>query len=197
MRDLSVVGVDLAGNEDRPTGLCFLTGKKFTTRVAYGDEEILEEIVSFNPMVVAIDAPLSLPIGKTLDSRYCIRKCDEELRKFGIKFFSLNFAGMRKLTIRGIRLRKTLEEKGVKVIETYPGAFYDLMGLSRPKNKKERRQVLKALIKGFGLNDPINDLSSHELDSIVCALVGLLYLEGKVILLGDPKEGIMVLPRLS
>jgi len=68
MNKQRVVGVDLAGSEDRPSGLCFLCEKEVVTKLAYGDEEILKEIESFRPSVVAIDAPLSLPIGKTLDS---------------------------------------------------------------------------------------------------------------------------------
>ncbi len=149
MTDQRVVGLDLAGSENRPTGLCFLRDRKIITKLVYRDEEILEEIVSFNPSVVAIDAPLSLPIGKNLDSRYCIRKCDEELRRFGIRFFPINFAGMRKLTERGIRLKQTLEEKGIETIETYPGAFYDLMGLPRPKKRQIVDQVLKTLSKNI------------------------------------------------
>ncbi|RLG50185.1 MAG: DUF429 domain-containing protein [Thermoproteota archaeon] len=197
MTDQRVVGLDLAGSENRPTGLCFLRNRKVITKLAYGDGEILEEIVSFNPSVVAIDAPLSLPAGKNLNSQYCIRKCDEELRKFGIRFFPINFAGMRKLTERGIRLKKILEEKGIEAIETYPGAFYDLMGLPRPKKRRVVGQVLRALTKKFNLEvEGVRErLSFHELDSIVCALVGLLYLKGESICLGDPKEGLMILPR--
>jgi len=189
------MGIDLAGSENRPTGLCFLDGKMVKTKLAYGDDEILQEIVRFNPLVVAIDAPLSLPISKTLDSRYCVRKCDEELRKFGIRFFSINLEGMRKLTERGIKLQKILKKKGIDVIETYPGAFYDLIRLPRPKSKEIARQVLEALIERYGLECAEIGLSSHELDSIACAIVGSLYLKGDVMFLGDPKEGLMILPR--
>jgi len=196
MIDKRIVGIDLAGSENRPTGLCFLRDRKARTKQVYLDNEIIEEITSFNPLVVAIDAPLSLPIGKTLDSRYCIRRCDEELRKFGIRFFPINFAGMRKLTERGIRLRKFFEKMGIETIETYPGAFYDLIGLPRPKSRKIIGFLLKALAKRFKLEYLGENLSPHELDSIVCALVGLLYIEGDVICLGDPREGLMILPRV-
>ncbi|RLG39899.1 MAG: DUF429 domain-containing protein [Thermoproteota archaeon] len=195
MTSRRVVGVDLAGSEDRPTGLCFLSDRKARTKQVYDDKEILEEIGSFSPLVAAIDAPLSLPLGKKLNSRYCVRKCDEELRKFRIKFFPINFAGMRKLTERGIRLRRRLEEMGIETIETYPGAFYDLIGLPRPKSRKIIGFLLKAMTERFDLEYLGENPSPHELDSIACALVGFLYLKGDFISLGDPEEGIMILPR--
>jgi len=197
MREQRVVGLDLAGIESRPSGLCFLKGRKAKIKLAYEDTEILEGITSFGPSIVAIDAPLSLPIGKSLDSRYCTRKCDEELRKFGIRFFSINIAGMRMLTERGIRLKEILEDRGIEVIETYPGAFYDLLGLPRPKRRISVSQTLNKLVKMFNLEIECSRerISSHELDSIACALVGLLYLRGEVMCLGDPEEGLMILPR--
>lgn len=195
MRYQRVVGIDLAGSDRRPSGICFLSGRQLITKLIYLDEEILSEVEEFKPLLVAIDAPLSLPIGKTLNSRYCVRKCDEELRRFGIKFFPINFAGMRSLTERGIKLRKQLESRGIRTIETYPGAFYDLFGLPRPKSKGMIPPVLEALKERFSLKVARMDLSVHEIDSIACALVGLLYLKGETISLGDPKEGLMILPK--
>jgi hypothetical protein len=128
-------------------------------------------------------------------SRYKVRKCDKELKKFGIRFFSFNLDGMKKLSERGIRLKSILESKGIEVIETYPGAFYDMIGLPRPKSKNMAKHVLKVLIEAFRLNYNKRSFSLHELDSIVCALVGKFYLEGKFISLGDPKEGLLILPK--
>jgi len=144
-----VIGVDLAGSENRPTGLCFLRGKMVKTKLVYGDEEISKEVTEFKPSLVAIDAPLSFP--KDMNSKYLVRRCDKELRKLGIRFFSINLAGMRRLTERGIRLKLEFERKGFEVIETYPGAFYDIMGLPRPKNSDLIERVLKSLIEKFEL----------------------------------------------
>jgi len=56
-----VVGLDLAGVEGRPTGLCVLDYMKAETSLVYTDEEILKRIKGIRPEIVAIDAPLSLP----------------------------------------------------------------------------------------------------------------------------------------
>ena len=55
-----VVGIDLAGSERRPTGICLLEGRKASVWVVHTDGEVLEA-VGEDSQVVAIDAPLSLP----------------------------------------------------------------------------------------------------------------------------------------
>lgn len=61
-----VVGLDLAGAEHRPTGFCVLAGKQVHTKILYGGREILEEIFSSEPLLVAIDELLT----PTLDLSY-------------------------------------------------------------------------------------------------------------------------------
>jgi hypothetical protein len=46
---MSVVGLDLAGVESRPTGLCVLKDMKAETSLAYTDEEILKRIEEVKP----------------------------------------------------------------------------------------------------------------------------------------------------
>lgn len=188
-----VAGIDLAGVETRPTGICFIVDSTVKTKLVYTDNEIVSEILREKPAVVAIDAPLSLPKGKTLDSKNCIRECDKALRKMGIRFFPLNFGGMRQLTLRGIKLKKKLTELGFTVIETYPGAAQDLLRL--PRSKKNREELRRKLAEIFNLKGDIeHKLSTHELDAITCAIVAKLYLEGKYIAVGDPEEILMILP---
>lgn len=193
--ELIVVGVDLAGVETRPTGICVLRDNFVRILTVYKDEEIIGVIVMERPIVVAIDAPLSLPKGKNFDSKYCIRACDKELMKMGIKFFPLNFKYMRNLTERGISLRKMLLDMKFNVIETYPGGAQQILGLPRAKKNKEfLRLKLKEM---FNLKGDIDDenLTSHEIDAVTCAIVGKLYLENNYIAIGDPDEMIMILPK--
>lgn len=192
---MSSVGVDLAGSPDRQTGICSLVGTQVKTAIAFHDQEILNFVESAFPEVVSIDAPLALPFGKTLDSKRCLRKCDEELLKMGIRFFPINFAGMRQLTERGIWMRKRLEVAGYKVIETYPGAAYELLGLPRPKGRGKRREVRKHLVELFHISGMDEKIGPHELDAVTCAIVGRLYIEGKAVAIGDPAEVLMILPR--
>jgi predicted nuclease with RNAse H fold len=61
---MSIVGLDLAGVENRPTDFCLLMGMTAETRLVYTDTEILEKTAQSSPRVVAIDAPLCLPPGR-------------------------------------------------------------------------------------------------------------------------------------
>ncbi|NLF88445.1 DUF429 domain-containing protein, partial [Candidatus Bathyarchaeota archaeon] len=61
MSNMSIVGLDLAGVETRPTGFCVLQGMITKTCNLYSDQEIIEKTVQAHPKVILIDAPLSLP----------------------------------------------------------------------------------------------------------------------------------------
>jgi hypothetical protein len=43
-RYMKVVGIDLAGSERRPTGICVLEGRKGSVWVVHTDREILEAV---------------------------------------------------------------------------------------------------------------------------------------------------------
>lgn len=195
-KKLISMGVDLAGVENRPTGICILKDNYAKISTVFRNKEIIEIAIEEKPNIIAIDAPLALPLGKSLDSKNCIRKCDEALRGMGIKFFPINFGGMRKLTLRGIKLKRILEQFGFKVIETYPGAAQDILGL--PRVKRDAKKLQRELILTFNLKGDVEKrLSNHELDAVTCAIVGKLYLEGKYLALGDPDEILMILPATS
>ncbi|MBO3763428.1 MAG: DUF429 domain-containing protein [Thermoproteota archaeon] len=191
------IGVDLAGSPKRPTGLCSLDNElvaKFTT--VYENSEIVKFIEEIKPSIVAIDAPLSLPKGrKSINDRTGphLRQCDKELLKLKIKFFPVTLGPMRKLTERGIILADELRTKGFKVIEVYPGAAQDILSISRKSNLNSLRNgLIKLKIKG-----EIEKANEHELDAITAALVGLMFLESKVVALGDPGEGLLYIPKAS
>ncbi len=186
-----IVGLDLAGVETRPTGVCILTGMNAQTCLMYTDTEILAKIKAINPAVVAIDAPLSLPPGrKSLEDRTGVhlRECDRELLKRHIKFFPITLGPMRKLTIRGINLRHALEAERLVVIEAYPGGAQDVRGILR---KQKGLEKLKSGLESLGIKGLKNELSDHELDAVTCAYVGKLFLEGKSVTYGAP-EGIVM-----
>ncbi|RLI23320.1 DUF429 domain-containing protein [Candidatus Bathyarchaeota archaeon] len=190
-----VVGIDLAGVEDRPSGFCVLESMNAKTCLLYTDREILQKIRKLKPDVVAIDAPLSLPPGRTsIEERTHIhlRECDRELLKRGIRILPITLGGMRKLTQRGIKLRSILEAEGFTVIEVYPGGAQDVLGI--PRKSKGRVLLLEGL-KRLGIKGLRREMSDHELDAVTSAFVGKLFLEGKSETLGDPKRGI-VMPKV-
>jgi predicted nuclease with RNAse H fold len=191
---VSIVGLDLAGVESRPSGFCLLKGFNAVTSLVYSDEEILGKIEESKPKVVAIDAPLSLPEGrKSIEERTNIhlRECDRELQKRGIRFFPITLGPMRKLTSRGMHLKQILETMNLTVIEAYPGGAQDILDIPRKQCGLEK---LRKGLEGFGITGLNDRVSDHELDAVTCALVGKLFWEGKSILYGNDDQAI-IMPR--
>ena len=189
---MSIVGLDLAGVESRPTGLCTLKNMKAETSLVYRDEEILRRVEESKPKIVAIDAPLSLPAGReSIEQRTNVhlRECDKELLRRGIKFFPITLGPMRKLTSRGINLRRILEDKRFRVIEVYLGGAQDILGIPRKQYGLER---LRAGLEKTGVRGLNNRMSDHELDAVTCALVGKLWLEGKSVTYGTSEQAIVM-----
>lgn len=196
---MNVVGLDLAGSPKRNTGFCLLHRQLCTTSVLYSDEEILSEVRLAAPEVVSIDAPLFLPKGReSLEKKGPphLRACDRELLRLKIRFFPLSLGPMRMLTERGMRLRKTLESDGFEVIEGYPGAVQDILGM--PRKKAGLENLRKALIE-FGVKGGIRkkDITGDELDAVTCAILGKMYLDGNYQAIGEEDEGFMILPDVS
>jgi predicted nuclease with RNAse H fold len=191
---MSVVGLDLAGVENRPSGFCVLKNMRAETCLVYTDEEMLKRIGKSRPRIVAIDAPLSLPTGReSIEQRMNVhlRECDKELLRRRIKFFPITLGPMRKLTNRGINLRRILEKEHFRVIEVYPGGAQDILGISRKQLGLER---LRIGLKKLGVRGLNNKMSDHELDAVTCAVVGRLFLKGKSVTYGTSEQGI-VMPR--
>ena len=125
------VGVDLAGVESRPTGICLLKASlEASFFTAYKTSQILEAVERFKPEIVGVDAPLNLPGEGNL------RPCDRMLIHRGIRVLPPTLGGMRKLTLRAIELKEKLEGRGFKTLECFPGAVRILLklpGKNRPK----------------------------------------------------------------
>lgn len=194
---LKVVGIDLAGSVKRDTGFCVMDSRmRCMTEVLHTDEEILDLTAKAAPSVVSIDAPLFLPSGrKSIEDRGPphFRECDKKLLKMHIRFFPISLGPMSMLTTRGISLRAALEAKGLEVIESFPGAIQDILRMPR---KQAGLLLLAKALRDYGidLGKPDPDLNGDELDAVTSALVGLLYKQGKYRAIGDPTEGLMILP---
>ena len=195
------VGIDLAGSERRKTGICILHGGNIHVKEVEKDDEIFSEIKQSvgldrkNSIWVGIDAPLSLPKGRTsLDKREEIhfRLCDLELRKLGIKFFPITLGPMRMLTKRGMMLKNKLEKMGARVFEVFPGATYDIFGVPR-KSKEEILMLFRKLLPEVG-KLPEREYSQDELDAIACAITVKLFYDGKAREIGDKTEGTIIIP---
>jgi len=192
-----VVGLDLAGSPRRDTGACAMDGpRRLTAAVLHTDQEIVGFVRALQPDLVVIDAPLSLPRGRrTIEDRSGphLRECDRVLLRWRLPFFPLTLGPMRMLTVRGMELADRLRKEGFSVLEGYPGGAQDLLRLPRKKAGAERLQ--RALMRrGLGGDLELRPLTHDELDAVTIAWVGWAFRRGKGILIGDPTEGLMLLP---
>jgi uncharacterized protein len=179
-----IVGVDLAGSPRRPTGICLLRGLRAQTHIAFSDEDILNTLHQTQPDLVPIDAPLSLPIGRSnIHDRSCehFRDCDRALQRLGIRFFPITLGPMRMLTERGLALKARISALGYHAIECYPGAAQDVWGI--PRQHKDRDKLLAGL-KKLGVRGLAAAATSDELDAATAALVGRWLLLGQGEMLG-------------
>jgi predicted nuclease with RNAse H fold len=190
------VGIDLAGSPKRPTGICFINGKRARTAIAFSDDELRTALKQIRPTYVGIDAPIFLPLGRCCLRNDCtcprdihFRQCDLELRKRKIRFFPMTLGPMRQLTMRGMRLADEFRARGHTILETYPGAAQDLWGIPRQSNVTGLRRGLRRFASFDG-----RGISCHELDAITCALLAQMHHRGLTELIGREDEGWMVLP---
>jgi hypothetical protein len=192
---MKILGIDLAGKPENPTGISVLNVNLKTLRsdirfnLLHKDEEILKETERLNPDLIVVDAPLSLPRGRCCLSKDCscsrvgghFREAEAEIRKYG-NVLPLTFRGMRMLTERAIGLSNKLKRK-YKVIEVHPRTVQKILGFD---------DLYFALNRYFKLPCEVTD---HELDAALAALTGFFYLKGCYMELGDPAEGTIILPR--
>lgn len=193
--DPKVVGIDLAGNLKRNTGICTLKKDNITLcSVVHTDQEILDYIEKANPNLIAVDAPLNLPPGrKSIEERNKehFRPCDRELLRRGIRFFPITLGPMRLLTKRGIQLKKALNRRGYRVVEVYPGAAQDIWNIGR---KQDGLLKLRKGLQRLGIKGIHKKMSGDELDAITAALVGLWFLCGRAEVLGNFRRGAIIIP---
>jgi dephospho-CoA kinase len=103
---------------------------------------------------------------------------------------------MQKLTDRGIRIAAKLRAQGVAVIESYPGAAQDILGIPR---KRASQEMLAAGLSEFGIAGAYceKQVSHDELDAITAAVVGAFFWAGRFESLGNGPEEALIIPDLS
>ncbi|MGC9516536.1 MAG: DUF429 domain-containing protein [Methanomicrobiales archaeon] len=196
MKIMIIIGIDLSGKPDNPTGICILNNLDITFKILYSDHDIITEISSFNPDLIVIDAPISLPKGRCCLEKDCscskfgghFRESDIKIRKYG-PVLPLTFYGMKMLTKRGINLAERLKNR-YDVIETHPRTVQKMLKISNvPDHLKQFFNLRSSLV-----NDPNLGVSKHELDAALCVITGLYYIKNQYISLGNIDEGLIILP---
>jgi uncharacterized protein YprB with RNaseH-like and TPR domain/predicted nuclease with RNAse H fold len=189
-----IVGIDLTGSEKRATGWALMIGAATTTNSIRTDGELIRETLSAKPDLVSIDSPLSLPEGYGAPGVPIYRKCELALKRMGISVFWCLLPSMKMLTRRGIRLAEELRKAGCKVIESYPGAAQDILGI--PRKKASMEELKRGLFRAGIAGDFVTANVTHdEIDAITSALVGLFYLADEFIALGTVAEDYLIVPR--
>jgi len=182
---LPLVGIDLAGKPERPSGWALLRGRMVTVKELYADDEILSETLGAKPALVAIDAPLTLP------ERGALRKADREMQRRGYPVLPPLFPAMRELTLRAIRLTEALRREQVRVIEVHPASGRKALQMLL----KDWRRIQQIFVEmGLGGDWEKRALSSHELDAVTAVITAHLHIKGKTESFGEQKEGFMIVP---
>lgn len=201
-----IVGIDLAGviKKTSHTGISVLKRNYAKTKVVLYDEEIISFIKKYNPDIVSIDAPLSLPRGRTsvydddpMHDEYGItRYCERELKQRGVNSYPALIKSMQELTKRGMNLSMKLRKMGYPVIECFPGAAQDILQIPR---KRTDQDLLKTGLVRLGIHGDFEtrNVIHDELDAITAALVGKFFIDGYFEPIGIPEENDMIVPSVQ
>jgi histidinol phosphatase-like PHP family hydrolase/predicted nuclease with RNAse H fold/dephospho-CoA kinase len=193
-----IIGIDLTAG-DKPTGVALLHDLRVATCSLLSDEDILTFIQQHEPAIVSIDSPLGLPGGgDSIDPDAGImRVAEHDLASIGIPAYPSLIDSMEKLTLRGIRLRRTLETlpHPPRVIESYPGAAQDILSIPR---KQKSLELLREGLRRLGITGPGLETRSHdEMDAITSAIVGRYFEAGFFEPMGIPSEAQLIVPTVA
>jgi predicted nuclease with RNAse H fold len=207
------LGIDLTSTEAKPSACLGLDSKSQLVYLGFltKNQDIITLVNFYSPQVIAIDAPLSLPLGLCCLEESCPckpkfprknRQCDRELRRKGIPCYPTSKKTFIKdLIYRGVQLKTSISrsvKQAGQVIEVYPFASkVRLFGKTVPR--KTTKQGMGFL--GDKLEDilpglkPYLNMFDHDLcDAAVAAHTALLYHQKGVEALGNSEEGLIFIP---
>lgn len=192
-----VMGIDLTAG-DKPTGVALLREFTVQTCSLTSDADLLDFVRKHNPAIVSIDSPLGLPGGgNTIDRKAgIVRVAEHDLASIGIPAYPALIDSMRNLTLRGIRLRRAIENfpQPPRVIESYPGAAQDILSVPR---KQKGLSLLREGLRRMGLQGAGLDTNSHdEMDAITAAIVGRYFEAGLFEPMGIRAEAQLIVPKV-
>ena len=181
-----IIGIDLAGKPENPTGWATWENKKVKTTLLYMDNQILEAITQNKPEIIAVDAPFSLPKSGIL------RKADREMIKNGYRVFPPRLPAMSTLAMRAMKLNRLIAEKGFKTIEVHPTSTCKALSIP-PKDWGKIQTVLTQI--GLEGDLKVRTLTPHEIDAVIAVLTAYLCMRNQTEALGDEEEGYIIIPK--
>ena len=209
---MSSLGIDLTASPKRPSTYAVLNGRRELSSMGSFRtfEELLEVVDGHRPSLIAIDAPLTLPLGLDCLEESCPcslslkqkgRTAEVELARMGIGcFFTSQRSIIKTLVYRGMEFYLDLTIKGHQVIEVYPYATkVALFGDKIPRKASPEgmtfiKEKLRELICGL---DPLLEGLNHDsCDALLSVYTAYCHLEQGTDSLGIPEEGFIVIPKL-
>ena len=186
MQKRVIIGIDLAGKPENPTGWALWRNRRVKTSLVYRNNDILKGIARSKPAIIAIDAPLSLPKSGIL------RKVDKEMIARGYRVFPPILQAMRKLTVRAIEINKLIADKGYRAIEVHPTSTRKALNMPSKDWGK-----IQAILKSIGVEGDlkVRTLTPHEVDAVTAALTAYLHMQSQTKTLGDDEEGYIIIPK--
>ena len=203
------LGLDLTSSPKKPSAYAVLYANSMIAALGSlsSDRDFLDAVKRIKPLVVAIDAPLSLPLGLCCLEQSCScseamagrgRACEQELAKLGIGcFFTTKRSIIKGMVERAIALKDEICHRGYQVIEVYPYATkVRLWGKGIPKKTtpeglKFLHQHLAPLIPGLERER----IENHDLaDALIAAYTAFLCHRGLAKPVGHPNEGLIFIP---
>ncbi len=209
---MSLLGIDLAASSKRPSAYAVLNGHQELSEMGafHTYEELLEVLDGHKPNIIAIDAPLTLPLGLDCLEESCPcepslkqkgRTAEVELAHMGIGcFYTSKRSIIKGLVYRGVEFYRALTTRGHQVIEVYPYATKVVLFGDKIPRKASRqgmafvKEKLRELIWGL---DPIVDGLNHDrCDALLAAYTAHCHFEEGTDSLGLAEEGYIVIPKL-
>ena len=205
-----VFGIDLTSTPAKPSACLGLSGKLQLVYLGFvsEDSDIIAMANLCSPQVIAIDAPLSLPLGLCCLEESCScqpksggksRQCDRELRRRGIPCYPTSKETfIKRLIYRGMGLKNKLCQQGFQIIEIYPYASkVRLFGKAIPKKTAPQGVAFLKARLGDVLPSvkPYLGVFDHDLcDAAIAAYTAFLYQQNMVDALGNSEEGLIFVP---
>jgi len=155
------------------------------------DQFILDLMNQRQPVLIFIDAPLSLPgvyHDKTTYDNYFYRLCDKQLGAMSPMFLG-------GLSARAIRLKDQIEQAGIEIKETYPKTLakqFKLKELGYRQNKTDIEICTERINQTSLLDiDKKQILSWHHFDALLALLSAIRYKLGLHFTHGNKEEGLI------
>ena len=209
---MTVMGIDLSASSKRGSAFALLDEKARLIDCSqfFEPDELGSSLERHKPEVVAIDAPLSLPLGLDCleESHPCSpihdykgRSAEQELARIRIGcFFTTKRSIIKGVVYRGQDISRSLSKQGIRVIEVYPYATkVILFGKVIPSKVTSRGLTyLKGRLAMIvtGVEEYMDKLNHDGCDAILAAYTAWLYCNDQTDALGIPEEGHIIVPKL-